>query len=135
MPVLTTYPGVYIEELPSGVRTITPVATSITAFVGRALKGPVNEPVLIHSFGDFERMYGGLWRLSAMTYAVQQFYLNGGSEALIVRVHNGPAPVQLVLPTNSNPLFLVAASPGVWANDLGVAIDWDTSDTTDPNLF
>ena len=42
MPVLTTYPGVYIEEIPSGVHTITGVATSITAFVGRALRGPTD---------------------------------------------------------------------------------------------
>ena len=44
MPVTPTYPGVYIEEVPSGVRPITGVATSITAFVGFARRGPVNEP-------------------------------------------------------------------------------------------
>src|SRR5262245_41708996 len=88
MPVLTTYPGVYIEELPSGIRTIAPVATSITAFIGRTKQGPLEQPTLIHSFGDFERLFGGLWRLSPMTYAVQQFYMNGGTEALIVRVAN-----------------------------------------------
>ena len=42
MPATLTYPGVYIEEIPSGVRTITGVATSITAFVGRALRGPTD---------------------------------------------------------------------------------------------
>src|SRR5690349_11678659 len=94
MPVLTTYPGVYVEELPSGIRTITSVATSITAFVGRALTGPVNEPTLIHSFSDYERAFGGLWQSSPVSYAVQQFYLNGGSEALIVRVFNGPPAAQ-----------------------------------------
>lgn len=60
MPSTLTYPGVYIEEIPSGVRTITGVATSITAFVGRALRGPVNEAVVINSFGDYERVFGGL---------------------------------------------------------------------------
>ena len=53
MPVAPTYPGVYIEEIPSGVRTITGVATSIAAFVGRARRGPVNEAIVINSFGDF----------------------------------------------------------------------------------
>src|SRR5262245_49915483 len=86
MPVPLTYPGVYIEELPSGVRTITGVPTSITAFVGRAWKGPVDEPVSIGSYADYERTFGGLWRLSPMSYAVQQFFVNGGSQALIVRV-------------------------------------------------
>ena len=53
MPVTPTYPGVYIEEVPSGVRTITGVATSITAFVGRTLRGPINKPVRLQSFGDY----------------------------------------------------------------------------------
>ena len=59
MPPTLTYPGVYIEELPSGVHPITGVATSITAFVGRALRGPVDEPITITSFADFERIFGG----------------------------------------------------------------------------
>jgi phage tail sheath protein FI len=86
MPVTPTYPGVYIEEIPSGVRTITGVATSITAFIGRALRGPVNEAVTINSFADFERRFGGLWVDSTMSYAVRDFYLNGGSQAIIVRL-------------------------------------------------
>src|SRR5438876_978466 len=53
MPVTTTFPGVYIEEIPSGVRTITGVATSITAFVGRTPRGPVEEPTPVNSFGNF----------------------------------------------------------------------------------
>ncbi|MFN3983089.1 MAG: phage tail sheath family protein, partial [Caldilinea sp.] len=60
MPVTLTYPGVYIEEVPSGVRTIVGVATSITAFVGRAPRGPVNRPVRVQSFAEFERIFGGL---------------------------------------------------------------------------
>jgi phage tail sheath protein FI len=86
--VTPTYPGVYIEEIPSGVRTITSIATSITAFIGRALRGPVNEPVLINNYGDFERIFGGLWVDSTLGYAVRDFYLNGGSQAVIVRLFN-----------------------------------------------
>ena len=71
MPIAPTYPGVYIEEIPSGVRTITGVATSITAFIGRAVSGPVNEPTIINSFGDYERRFGGLSLLSTMSYAVR----------------------------------------------------------------
>ena len=52
MPITPTYPGVYIEELPSGVRTITGVATSVTAFVGRARRGPTDKATTIHSFGE-----------------------------------------------------------------------------------
>jgi phage tail sheath protein FI len=88
MPVQLTYPGVYIEEIPSGVRTITGVATSITAFIGRALRGPVNEPITITSLADFERIFGGLWVESSLGYSVRDFYLNGGNQAIIVRIFN-----------------------------------------------
>ncbi|HTG14341.1 MAG TPA: phage tail sheath subtilisin-like domain-containing protein, partial [Blastocatellia bacterium] len=88
MPATLTYPGVYIEEIPSGVRTITGVATSITAFIGRALRGPVNEPVTVTSFGDFERAFGGLGEKYPMSYAVKDFYLNGGSTGIIVRLYH-----------------------------------------------
>jgi Bacteriophage tail sheath protein len=93
MPVAISYPGVYIEEIPSGVRTIVGVATSITAFIGRALLGPVDEPILINSFGDFERAFGGLQVNYPMSYAVRDFYLNGGSQAIIVRLFVDPAQV------------------------------------------
>ena len=86
MPVTPTYPGVYIEEISSGVRTITGVATSITAFVGRALRGPIDKPITINSFGDFQRIFGGLWVESQLGLQVQNFFLNGGSQAIIVRV-------------------------------------------------
>src|ERR1700716_3763841 len=62
------------------------VATSITAFIGSALRGPTDMPGSVNSFTDFERLYGGLWAPSTLGYAVQQFFLNGGSQALIVRV-------------------------------------------------
>jgi phage tail sheath protein FI len=86
MPVALNYPGVYVEEIPSGVRTITGVATSITAFIGRASRGPTNTPVTINSYADFERIYGGLWAGSSLGFAVRDFYLNGGSQAIVVRL-------------------------------------------------
>ena len=76
MPVRPTYPGVYIEEIPSGVRTIVGVSTSVGAFVGTFRKGLQDEAVQIFSFADFEREYGGLERNSEATYAVQQFFVN-----------------------------------------------------------
>ena len=91
MPVLTTYPGVYVEEIPSGVRTITGVATSITAFVGRALRGPVDVATTINNYGDFERTFGGLWLGSTLAYAARDFFLNGGAQAIIVRAYRADA--------------------------------------------
>ncbi|HKR58535.1 MAG TPA: hypothetical protein VJS64_02280, partial [Pyrinomonadaceae bacterium] len=121
MPSILTYPGVYIEEIPSGVRTITGVATSITAFIGRALRGPTDEPVTINSFADFERIFGGLWVDSTLGYAVRDFYLNGGSQAIIVRLYRpetdgGAKPAKATL--SKDGVRLEASSPGAWGNQL-----------------
>ncbi|MFI2189515.1 phage tail sheath family protein [Streptomyces sioyaensis] len=86
MPVNLTYPGVYIDEVKSSVRTITGVPTSVAAFVGYAPRGPVDRPVHLTSWADYETVFGGLQMASPMSYAVYQFFLNGGSDAEIVRV-------------------------------------------------
>lgn len=91
MPSSLTYPGVYVEELPSGVRTIVGVATAVTAFIGAARKGPTDTPVEINSYADFERQFGGLWLGSSMSYAVRDFFLNGGARAVIVRLFHSTA--------------------------------------------
>lgn len=136
MPALLRHPGVYIEEIPSGVRTITGVATSITAFVGRAWRGPVDDPVAIFSYADYEREFGGLWRNSSVSYAVQQYFLNGGGQALIVRVANtggvAAAAATIALPVGTT---LVAANPGTWGRNLRATVDALTSDPGDANLF
>jgi hypothetical protein len=135
MPVPLTFPGVYIEELPSAVRTITGVATSITAFVGRAKRGPANQATMIHSFADFAQIFGGLWPDSTLSYAVQHYFLNGGADAIIVRVHNGATAASIDLPAGAGTLTLDAASPGLWGRGLAAAVDYNTSDSTDTNLY
>lgn len=82
------YPGVYVEEVPSGVRTISGVATSICAFVGRTRRGPLatDGPVAVHSFGEFERVFGGLNPDLAMGQVVWDFFHNGGGHAVILRL-------------------------------------------------
>src|SRR5882757_6352194 len=118
MPVQPTYPGVYIEELPSGVRTITGVATSITAFIGRTLRGQSDEAVTITSFSDFERLYGGVWAKSMVSYAVRDFYMNGGSTAVIVRINKNATKASIDVPTSpAGTLTLEAASEGSWGNN------------------
>ena len=82
-------------DQPGSLRVIARAATSIAAFVGRALKGPVNEPVLVRSFADYARVFGGLWQPSTLSYAVEQFFENGGRCAVIVRVVNGARPPTL----------------------------------------
>lgn len=129
MPTTTTYPGVYVEEIPSGVRTIGGVATSITAFVGYTARGPVDTAVRIFNFGDFERVFGGLQRDSEVSYAVSQFFLNGGTDAYIVRSALGvlTAKVSLRDLTGTTVLTASAASPGVWGNTLRLKVDYGTS--------
>ena len=94
MSISLTYPGVYIQELPSPVHTIAGVPTSIAAFVGYTPRGIDNRAQAIFSFADFERLYGGLASNSELSYAVQQFYLNApGSQAYVVRVpYDGAKP-------------------------------------------
>lgn len=133
MPVSPTYPGVYIEEVPSGVRTISGVATSITAFIGAAPRGPVNEPTLINNFGNYERRFGGLDIGSTMSYAVKDFYLNGGSQALIIRIENGASPSTITLPAGVGSLVLEASSPGTWGKKLRVTVDYKTRDADEPS--
>jgi phage tail sheath protein FI len=81
-----TYPGVYVSEIPSGVRTITGVATSITAFIGRTRRGPANQAVYVNGFADYQRIFGGLWRDSTVSFAVRDFFANGGGQAVVVRL-------------------------------------------------
>lgn len=136
MSIIPTWPGVYIQELTSSVRTITGVATSITAFIGRTLRGPVDAPRMIHSFGDFERVYGGLWKKSYMSYAVYQYFLNGGRDCIIVRVNNGAGTANFSLANST--LALQAANPGTWGESLSIVIDHNVDPdklSKDPTIF
>jgi phage tail sheath protein FI len=148
MPVTPTYPGVYIEEVPSGVHTITGVATSIGAFIDAFTRGPIDTAVQVLSMADFEREFGGLNTLSEGSYAIGQFFLNGGAQAWVIRVGvDGAAPNQLatatvVLTDGANPVVRVRAgrrvrgesvlNPGTWGNFLRIEIDRDVAIPDDP---
>lgn len=142
MPVNPTYPGVYIQELPSGSHAIASVATSIGAFVGGFARGPADSPVQVFNLGEFEKTFGGLNRTREASYAVQQFFLNGGTQAWIVRVApggtaasvimrgqagGGPAPV-LLARAGRQVNRVSAADPGVWGGALRIDADYQTAD-------
>ena len=158
MPLALTYPGVYIEEIKSGVRTITGVATSIAAFVGRAPRGPSDDPLTINNFGDFQRAFGGLAADYPLGFAVRDFFQNGGSQAIVVRVIGTPIPpaappapaapavppapvvppppasdgkAHIDLPPlpGGKPLVVTASSPGLWGNNLAAIVDYTTKET------
>jgi phage tail sheath protein FI len=145
MPPTFTYPGVYIEELPSGVHTITGVATSIAAFVGWAPEGPTDRAVLVQSWADFERTFGRLTAGHYLGYAVNQFFQNGGQQTYVIRlvvnsVVKGlfPADTQATAGTIDIPGSLgtaftaTAADEGQWSKTYGVRI---VVNPTDANRF
>jgi phage tail sheath protein FI len=129
MPGPYRYPGVYVEEIPSSVRPITGVSTSDTAFVDFFARGPLDQASRITSWADFERRFGGLDRRSEASYAIHQYYLNGGSVAWVIRVADGAASASLTLQDGAGnaALEVAAASPGTWGNGLVVAVDHATS--------
>lgn len=156
MPVTPTYPGVYIEEIASGVRTITGVATSVAAFVGYFNRGPLNTPVQIFNVGDFDREFGGLTVEDEAGYAIQQFFLNGGAVAWVIRVASGvPTSAAATLraadpadpadPTTATPVLFAFAGrqvrgrsvddPGKWGNAIRITVDYDTRAPGDDTLF
>ena len=135
MAITPTYPGVYVEELPSAVRTIVGVQTAITAFVGYTKRGAADAPTRVQRFGDYERSFGPLDPESPVGYAVAQFFQNGGGEAWIVRVAEGAARARLELRGTGTTTVLVldARSSGIWANGMTVTVDFDT--TNPESLF
>lgn len=134
MPITPTYPGVYVEEIPSGVRTITGVATSVAAFIDYFKRGPIHQPVQILSLSDFAREFGGLDSKSEASYGIQQFFLNGGAQAWVIRsAHDGALdnPVGTALSAAAlditdgvaAALKVRAVSQGAWGNSLRVRVE------------
>jgi phage tail sheath protein FI len=132
--VQLSYPGVYVEEIPSGVRPIAAASTSIAAFIGVAERGPVGEAVKIFNFTEYQNRYGGFLSGSFLSHAVYQFFNNGGTQCYIVRVAGtNAATANIVLRDRAatNPqasLTIFASSPGAWGNQLGVVIANGTND-------
>lgn len=138
MPTAPTYPGVYIEEVPSGVRTIVGVGTSTAAFLGFFHRGPTDVALRLFSFADVERDYGGLHRFSRASYGLQQFFLNGGAETYVVRVApDDAAAAEVTLTGGGNNIVRLSAGrqvlgisredPGAWGNALRVEVDHVTT--------
>jgi phage tail sheath protein FI len=128
--VQASYPGVYLQEIPSGVRTITGVATSVTAFVGYTSRGLDNRAKRVFSFAEFERAFGGLDSESELSYAVQHFFANGGGEAVIVRTPKADATAATVtllddVASGKSALKVTAISTGAWGNSIVVEVDYD----------
>jgi phage tail sheath protein FI len=131
--VQVSYPGVYIEEVPSGVHTITGVATSIAAFFGRTAKGPINKAVRCLSMSDFTRGFGGPHPDNDLAQSVRQFFDNGGTDCYIIRVaHNAErASVILKNQAENDVLEAVAKNAGNWGNAIYLEVDYNTPNPDD----
>jgi hypothetical protein len=132
MPIQPTYPGVYIQELPSNSHTVTGVSTSVTAFVGRALRGPTDAAITVNSFADVQRTFGGLWENSMLGYTMRDFFNNGGSQAITVRVFNpnsdtdngiALSPAATATAPASLGLSLFAKQAGAAGNNISCSIE------------
>jgi hypothetical protein len=116
--------GLQVEEERGPDQSIARLATARTAFVGRTLRGPVDRPILLKNFAEFQHVFGGLWQPSPLGYAVEQFFDNGGREALVVRVVNGARSATLTLKAGSQTLKLQAVRPGT-REFLRASVDYD----------
>lgn len=128
MPVTTTYPGVYVQEVPSGVRTIAGVSTSVAMFIGRAKTGPMQEPVLCLNFSDFERSFSSDYASSDLARAVRLFFQNGGTQCYVMRIAHGATSSQVTLLSEAGaPVLTVeAACAGAVGETIRLSVNYNT---------
>ncbi|MEI6340899.1 MAG: phage tail sheath subtilisin-like domain-containing protein [Verrucomicrobiota bacterium] len=127
--VALTYPGVRSLIVSSGSRTIATASSSVAAFLGAAPIGPVDEAVPVLSWDEYERVFGGLAAGLDLGYAVRHFFLNGGSEARIVRVGVNPMTARTMLANRDglDVLELTARESGPGGNQISVSVDYATA--------
>lgn len=127
--VSTSYPGVYVQEISSGVRTIAGVGTSIALFLGRTGMGELNRPVLCLSYEDFVRTFGAECDQSDMARAVRLFFANGGTTCGVMRIARGAAPAALTLlnEDKGDALKIEARSAGSFGDDIRALVSYGTA--------
>ena len=123
------YPGVHTMEVPSGVRTVIGASTSNLAIIGHFPRGPVDEAVRVTSWGDVERIFGGLDRRFVAPYTLQEFYQQGGSTAYVVRIAFRNATA--VLTTTEDALVVTAKEAGPVGNSHRVGFSHNADGTFD----
>ena len=128
-----TFPGVYVQEVSSGVRPIQTASTSTAAFIGSSEKGAIAKAVKIFNFTEYQNLYGGFQDYSYLSHAVYQFFNNGGTQCYIIRVTGeNTETANIVLNDRGSSaqesLTIAAASPGIWGNSLAFVIANGTND-------
>ena len=80
--------GITVTEIAALDEPVDVSPETTAAFVGRALRGPLNKPVLVTNFGEFRRRFGDVWPHSSLGPAVRQafaFPFRGEKHHFIVR--------------------------------------------------
>ena len=129
MAFALSYPGVYVQEISSGVRTIVGVGTSIAMFLGRAKSGVPFNPVQCLNYEDFVREFTAEYAQSNLARSVRLFFANGGTQCYVTRVTDaaaGPARLRLLSEAAQPALEVEARSAGLLGNDIRIQIDYNT---------
>jgi phage tail sheath protein FI len=126
--------GITVTEIAAMDQPIDVSPETTAAFVGRALRGPLNTPVLIRSVGEFQRRFGESWSRSSLGPAVRQFFEHGGRQLYVVRVANNARGAMLCLPASGSALVLRAVEPGS-TEQIRAAVDYDGIAIDDDQLF
>ncbi len=118
-------PGVYFEPQEAATPVIRRLRMDIAGFVGITERGPLDTPVPINSWRQFQSLFGNFVPYSFLAYAVKGFFENGGRTCFIVRIAgNDAAKASLVLKSNDNTdvLRITAANEGSWGNRIAIAL-------------
>jgi len=140
MSVTPTYPGVYVQEVPSGVRTIVGVPTSIALFIGRASRGPIGTPVEFFNYTDFARTFGEDATVGDLARQVRLFFMNGGTDCHVIRIANGATPATVMLQSEggADSLQLTATQAGAIGESIRAVVSYrgpQPESTFDIDLF
>lgn len=126
-----SYPGVYVQEVPSGVKPIEAAGTSTAAFLGVAERGPIGEMKRIFNFTEFQNDYGGFLVGEYLAHSVYQFFNNGGTQCYIGRVARDAETASITLldreSTAQDSMTIQATSSGIWGNRIMVFVDSTTA--------
>jgi phage tail sheath protein FI len=124
MPVTPTYPGVYVQEVPSGVRTIVGVGTSITVFLGMAKRGPIGDPVQCFNYSDYVRSFSDDSTVGSLAFYVKLFFLNGGTNCYVMRIAKGATTSAVTLLNDPVPPAAAKSVLVLTAKDAGQSGDF-----------
>jgi len=122
--------GFTVTEMAPMDQAIDASRETTAAFIGRALRGPLNEPVLLHDFGEFRRRFGDTWSRSSLGPAAYQFFEHGGRRLYVIRVANSARGAMVCLPASGSALVLRALEPGS-TEHIRAAVDFDGIDNDD----